>query len=106
MKFVQVNNGLVVNISSDENRDTAPEGWHHHDTAQIGWTFTNGSFFPPQSQGPTPEEIRSDRIAELKFLLSTTDYKVLPDYDKDASDIKVYRQLWRDEIRSLDQGGS
>lgn len=102
MKFVQVKDGLVVNISSDENRDVAPEGWYHHDTAQIGWTFNNGSFFPPPIQGPTPEEIRLDRIAELKFLLDSTDYKVLADYDKDASEIKVYRQLWRDEIRSLE----
>lgn len=43
------------------------------------------------------------RIAELKQLLSDTDYVVLPDYDKSKPDVLAQRQLWRDEIRSLTQ---
>ena len=42
------------------------------------------------------------RIAELKKLLSESDFKVLPDYDKDVSAIKSQRQEWRDELRSLE----
>jgi hypothetical protein len=41
------------------------------------------------------------RIAELKALLTNSDYKVLLDYDKPSEDIKVQRQAWRDEIREL-----
>jgi len=45
---------------------------------------------------------KSKRIAELKKLLIDSDYKVLPDYDKDSEAIKVQRQAWRDEIRTLE----
>jgi hypothetical protein len=44
----------------------------------------------------------ADRIAELKRLLTNSDYKVLPDYDKDSEAIKAQRQAWREEIRTLE----
>jgi hypothetical protein len=44
----------------------------------------------------------ADRIAELKALLNNSDYKVLPDYDKDSDAIKAQRQAWREEIRTLE----
>jgi hypothetical protein len=44
----------------------------------------------------------ADRIAELKSLLTNSDYKVLPDYDKDSEAIKADRQAWREEIRTLE----
>ena len=44
----------------------------------------------------------ADRIAELKALLNDSDYKVLPDYDKDSEAIKAQRQAWREEIRALE----
>jgi hypothetical protein len=42
------------------------------------------------------------RIAELRALLANSDYKVLPDYDKDNEGIKAQRQAWREEIRTLE----
>lgn len=45
---------------------------------------------------------KGERIAELKQLLLGSDYKVLPDYDKDSEAIKVQRQAWREEIRTLE----
>jgi len=42
------------------------------------------------------------RIAELKQLLRDSDYVALSDYDKDKADVIAQRQLWRDEIRSLE----
>jgi hypothetical protein len=42
------------------------------------------------------------RIAELKTLLTESDYKVLPDYDKPDEAIVAQRQAWRDEIRALE----
>jgi hypothetical protein len=44
----------------------------------------------------------ANRIAELKALLTNSDYKVLPDYDKDSEAIKAQRQAWREEIRTLE----
>jgi hypothetical protein len=44
----------------------------------------------------------SKRIAELRALLSKSDYKVLPDYDKNNESIKTQRQAWREEIRTLE----
>jgi hypothetical protein len=43
-----------------------------------------------------------ERIAELKALLTNSDYKVLPDYDKDSEAIKAQRQAWREEVRQLE----
>jgi hypothetical protein len=48
-----------------------------------------------------PEQIRNRRIGELKSLLASTDYKVLPDYDKPDPAVIAQRQAWRNEIRSL-----
>jgi len=42
------------------------------------------------------------RIAELKRLLADSDFRVLPDYDKDSEAIKAQRQAWREEIRALE----
>jgi len=42
------------------------------------------------------------RIAELKEKLKETDYVALTDYDKDKPEVKAQRQLWRDEIRDLE----
>jgi hypothetical protein len=44
----------------------------------------------------------AERVAELKALLTNSDYKVLPDYDKDSEAIKAQRQAWREEIRTLE----
>jgi hypothetical protein len=48
------------------------------------------------------DKANADRIAELKSLLTNSDYKVLPDYDKDSEAIKAQRQAWREEIRTLE----
>jgi hypothetical protein len=44
----------------------------------------------------------ADRIAELKALLTNSDHKVLPDYDKTSDEIKTQRQAWREEVRTLE----
>ena len=50
---------------------------------------------------PTTAEINQRRIAELKNKLASTDYKLMPDYDKPSETIKQQRQSWREEIRTL-----
>jgi hypothetical protein len=45
---------------------------------------------------------KNARIAELKRLLLESDYVALADYDKEKADVIAQRQLWRDEIRSLE----
>lgn len=42
------------------------------------------------------------RVAELKRLLTESDFKVLPDYDRPSDDIKAQRQAWREEVRQLE----
>jgi hypothetical protein len=44
------------------------------------------------------------RVVELKQLLSNSDYKVLPGYDRPTESIMAQRQAWRDEIRALEGG--
>ena len=54
------------------------------------------------ANAPTPEQIKQQRIYELKQLLKETDYKVLPDYDKPDNVIRAQRQAWREEIRQIE----
>lgn len=54
-----------------------------------------------------PEQVKLQRIAELKQLLSTSDFKVLSDYQSTKTQaendaIIAQRALWRDEIRELE----
>src|SRR5690606_20629371 len=51
---------------------------------------------------PTQQQLSIARIFELKKLLSETDYKVMPDYDRTDETILAQRQLWREEIRSIE----
>ena len=55
-----------------------------------------------QKAAEAAQQQREQRIAELKALLTNSDYKVLPDYDKDSEAIKAQRQAWREEIRTLE----
>ena len=48
------------------------------------------------------EAKRDSRIKELKKLLTDSDHKVLPDYDKTDELIIQQRQEWRDAIRALE----
>ena len=56
---------------------------------------------------PTPEQLKQQRVAELKQLLSASDFKVLPDYQATKTQaeneaILAQRQAWRKEIRELE----
>ena len=62
MRFIQVQEGIVVNVSIDDNRDAAPSGWQHHDTAQLGWSFDGVNFAPP-SKAPEPPPTRAEQEA-------------------------------------------
>jgi hypothetical protein len=57
---------------------------------------------PEPEQEPELADPVVARITKLKALLSSSDYKVLPDYDKDSEAIKASRQAWREEIRTLE----
>jgi hypothetical protein len=54
------------------------------------------------ANAPTSEQLKQQRISELKSLLADSDYKVLPDYDKPDDGIRAQRQAWREEIRQLE----
>jgi hypothetical protein len=56
---------------------------------------------------PTPEEIKANRIAELKRMLSETDYIVLKIAEgsatkKEYAEKIAQRQAWRTEINDLE----
>lgn len=57
---------------------------------------------------PTEEELKAARVAELKRLLSDSDFRVLPDYQsrsgKTDAEISTYiseRKAWYDELQGL-----
>lgn len=49
----------------------------------------------------TPAQLKQSRITVLKDKLASSDYKLMPDYDKPSETIKQQRQSWREEIRAL-----
>jgi hypothetical protein len=53
---------------------------------------------------PTKTQARMGRIADLKQLLSDSDYKVAPDYDRPNEAVRAQRAAWRAELRSLQEG--
>jgi DNA topoisomerase VI subunit A len=55
------------------------------------------------ANAPTSEQLKQQRISELKSLLADSDYKVLPDYDKPDDGVRAQRQAWREEIRQLEE---
>jgi hypothetical protein len=66
MRLIQIQGNTVVNISTDDNRDVAPEGWQEHDTAQIGWSFDGTNFVEPvkpPEPTPTREQQEANRQA-------------------------------------------
>ena len=75
---------------------------------QLGFTVADFPDAPkPVKPDYNPDEIeaqkaKEDRIAELKQLLTDSDYVALADYDKDQPELKAQRQAWRDEIRTLE----
>jgi hypothetical protein len=76
--------------------DKAPPAF---DEKTEGVFFVDGKWAVKKSEsGQDPAQ----RIAELKYLLQSTDYQVLPDYDKKNDEIKTQRQAWRDELRGLE----
>lgn len=54
MRFIQVQGNVVVNASTDDSRDAAPDGWQAHDTAQIGWVFDGADFAAPARPSEPP----------------------------------------------------
>ena len=53
-------------------------------------------------QAEKDQAAKEARIAELKKLLTDSDFKVLPDYDQPDEKIVSERQAWREEIRQLE----
>ena len=62
---------------------------------------TTAAYVPPtQSELDATQTLF--RIAELKQLLSSTDYVALADYDKSKPEVLAQRQAWREELRTLE----
>lgn len=63
--------------------------------------------YAPAEPEPTEEDIKQRRIAELKQMLSDTDYVVIKIAEgaatvEDYADVIAQRQAWRNEIRELE----
>lgn len=61
-----------------------------------------------EPQQPTKEEIKRNRISELKELLKSTDYQAIKYAEgliseSEYIEVRVKRQTWRNEINQLEQ---
>jgi hypothetical protein len=83
---------------------TPDDSLHYLDSPKYEYLLPAGSvpITDEQAEAMKPKPSASEvRINELKSLLASTDYKVLPDYDRTDEATIAQRQAWRDEIRSL-----
>jgi hypothetical protein len=89
MKYFKNSNGEFFGVDVDQEFLIKPD-WVEVTKADI-----------EAANAPTEEQLKQQRIYELKQLLNESDYKVLPDYDKPDNGIRAQRQAWREEIRQL-----
>jgi len=85
--FYKIENGLAVKGSGI----SIPDGFVEYDQSD-----------KPQDLINAEEKDNSQRIIELKMLLRDSDFKAMTDYDQDNVEILEQRQLWREEIRQLE----
>jgi len=69
MRFIQVQDNIVINASIDNDRNSAPNGWQQHDTAQIGWIFDGVDFVAP-AKAPEPLPTREEQEANRRAAYS------------------------------------
>jgi hypothetical protein len=108
-RYAIIENAQVINvIEYESDPGNPPAGFAEDviavqsDAAQPGDQYVDGQFINHGAPPFTDEERKQLRIAELKQLLTDSDYKVLPDYDKPDEGVKAQRQAWRLEIRTLE----
>ena len=93
MKYYKDTNNKVHVLDDDRFTNLLPKGLVEIDEAEA-IELQN----PPES----PEQRKEKRINFLKQSLTETDYIALTDYDKEKPDLVKQRQMWRDEIRKLE----
>jgi hypothetical protein len=107
MKFAHIENNKILgwydkaihSVIPTPNVEVTDEQWLSALAINAN-TYANGVF--SYVVETNPEQVKANRIIELKSLLKDSDYKVLSDYDKPNDAIKAQRQAWRVEIRSLE----
>jgi hypothetical protein len=74
-------------------------------TAILAWIEAGNT---PESDVPSQEQLTQNRTSELKSLLASTDFKVLPDYqqrsgktDAEMAQILADRKAWYNELKEL-----
>jgi hypothetical protein len=102
--------GLVENISLWNGTDewAPPEGYTavQTDTAQIGWTYKDGTFSAPAPILPAPEEILATNQATQSSLLASASQAMTPLLVSlqlgDATDEETASaKLWQAYVRAL-----
>ena len=70
------------------------------------WLSEGNTPEPEFTEAELAEQTKQSRIAELKHLLASTDYKDLPNYQPKEGESKeaiiAERNAWRNEIRELE----
>ena len=67
----------------------------------LDWLKTN-SLSPLYTEDEILEKSNKAKVAQAKSYLQSTDYKMLPDYDKEVTEIRSLRQEARELIRTLE----
>lgn len=91
-------NGNVVQISNESFEVASGLSWVEcNDNTEVGMRYDGTTFFLVQL---TDEDKIKEKIADSKEYLTSTDYKVLPDYDGNTTGILEARAEARAYIRA------
>ena len=88
-------NGYLLNGSMSVPK---VEGNRHYNDIKV-WLESNTPE-PEFTEAELEAKEISEKLAEAKQYLLDTDFKVLPDYDQDSTEVKVKRQEAREFIRA------
>lgn len=88
-------NGYLVNGSMSVPK---AEGNRHYNDIKV-WLESNTPE-PEFTEAELEAKEISEKLAKAKQYLLNTDFKVLPDYDQDSTEVKVKRQEAREFIRA------
>jgi len=104
MIYIKPNDKEVTLGGTIATEEMISNGWIEYDgdipTIEDGDKYSKIVFVDGSLVLETDTEAKlADGIAEAKAYLEATDWKVLPDYDEDTTEIKLKRQEAREFIR-------
>ena len=101
MNYAIITNGIVSNVYISEY--ALNELDVQSDTAQIGWSYSDGVFTAPIPPSPTAQQIQAALVAAAQLALDKSDITVMRCYSA-AVAVPTAWQTYREALRAIVNG--